>query len=487
MQFTSFEFLIFLPIVVLINFLIPRKFKYIWLFITSLFYCACIDVKSAVVLVAVILLTYFAGIVIDGIEENKGRKKVLFIVSLCLTIGILVACKYLNFIATTVMSLTGSDYEAAGLNLLATAGVSFFTLKAIGYLIDIYRGDLPAEKNFIKYALFVSFFPQITAGPIERAGNMFPQFAYPLTVDHDRLRDGLLQMLWGYFLKMVVADRLSIYVAGVYGNLENAVGLPTLVATIFYTFQIYCDFAGYTHISLGIARILGIDVMKNFDCPYLAGSIAEFWRRWHISLSTWLRDYLYIPLGGNRKGKLRRNINVLIVFAVSGLWHGANWTFVLWGLIHGVYQVIGYLLRPVRDFVITRSGVNRKGFSHRLLRIIVTFILVNYAWVFFRAKTVSQALTIIRSSLVFTPWHLADGVLYQFGLDAPDFILAIVCILIVILVDVINYFGYSIRERILSQGIWLRFAIGIFGVLVILILGIWGPGYDSTSFIYQQF
>ncbi len=482
MHFTSFEFLLFLPIVVLFNFLVPRKFRYIWLFVTSLFFYASIDVKSVLVLVAVTLLTYLLGLGFEKCGEDKGRKKILLVVSLVLTICILVVCKYLNFIASIV---TNSDIS--GLNLLATAGISFYMLKAIGYLIDIYRGDLIAEKNIVKYALFISFFPQITSGPIERAGNMIHQFAYPLTVDYDRLRDGLLQMLWGYFLKMVVADRLAIFVSGVYGNLEGAIGLPTLIATVFYSFEIYCDFAGYTHISLGISRILGIDVMKNFDCPYLASSIAEFWRRWHISLSTWFRDYLYIPLGGNRKGTVRKYLNVLIVFTISGLWHGADFTFVLWGLIHGIYQVIGFILKPLRDFLITAFKVERRGFSHRILRIMATFILVNYAWVFFRAATIEDAFTIIRNSIVITPWKLADGSLYKFGLDEAEFLLAMVGIIVTIVVDFVNYYGITIREKILSQGIWLRYLIGIFGILIVLIFGIWGPGYDSTSFIYQQF
>ncbi len=487
MEFASFEFFIFFPIVVLINYIIPRRYKYIWMFVTSLVFCASISIKSLFVLIAVILLTYGLGLLLDKAGDDKTKKKTLLILSLVLTIGILVVCKYLNFLASIMNSLFGDGGDITGFNLLATAGISFYMLKAIGYLIDVYRGDLAAEKNIIKYALFVSFFPQITAGPIERAGNMLHQFAYPLTVDFYRLRDGLLQMLWGYFLKMVIADRLAIFVNGVYGNLSLAVGLPTLVATVFYSFEIYCDFAAYTHISLGAARILGIDVMKNFDCPYLASSVAEFWRRWHISLSTWFRDYLYIPLGGNRKGTARKYLNIMIVFAVSGLWHGADWTFVVWGLLHGIYQVIGYIMKPARDKFISVFNVNRRGFSHRFLRILVTFILVNYAWVFFKAASLSEAFMIIRSSLVFTPWKMADGSLLGFGLDSAEFMLSLLGIGITVAVDVINYFGITIREKILSQGIWLRYLIGIFGIIIVLIFGIWGPGYESSNFIYQQF
>ena len=483
MQLVSAEFFVFLPIVVAINFIVPRKFKYIWLFITSLFFYASIDVKSAVVLVISIAMAYGFGLLL---EKNKQNKAILS-VAIAIHIAVLVACKYLNFIEKTFLSLTGRTEEAVNLNLLATLGISFYMLKIIGYLIDVYRGDLVAEKNPLKVGLYVSFFPQITQGPIERAKNMLPQFNFPLTVDYDMLRDGLLEIIWGYFLKLVVADRLAIYVNNVYADPMGAVGFTTLVATVFYTFEIYTDFAGYTHIAIGISRILGIDVMENFKCPYLASSIAGFWRRWHISLSTWLRDYLYIPLGGNRKGTVRKYLNIMIVFLVSGLWHGAGWTFVVWGLLHGLFQVIGYILKPVRDWCVNVFKVERNAFSHRVLKVLVTLLLVNFAWVFFRASSLSEAFLIIKNSFVFTPWMLADGSLYKHGLDSADFFVAIVGLIIVVVTDLVNYNGFVIRERILKQGIWIRYIIVIAAIISILVLGIWGPGYDSAAFIYQQF
>ena len=483
MQLVSAEFFIFLPIVVAINFIVPRKFKYIWLLITSLFFYASIDVKSAVVLVISIAMAYGFGLLL---EKNKQNKAILS-VAIAIHIAVLVACKYLNFIEKTFLSLTGRTEEAVNLNLLATLGISFYMLKIIGYLIDVYRGDLVAERNPLKVGLYVSFFPQITQGPIERAKNMLPQFNFPLTVDYDMLRDGLLEIIWGYFLKLVVADRLAIYVNNVYADPMEAVGFTTLVATVFYTFEIYTDFAGYTHIAIGISRILGIDVMENFKCPYLASSIAGFWRRWHISLSTWLRDYLYIPLGGNRKGTARKYLNIMIVFLVSGLWHGAGWTFVVWGLLHGLFQVIGYILKPVRDWCVNVFKVERNAFSHRVLKVLVTFLLVNFAWVFFRASSLGEALVIIKNSLVFTPWMLADGSLYKHGLDSADFFVSIVGLIIVVVTDLVNYNGFVIRERILKQGIWIRYIIVIAAIISILVFGIWGPGYDSAAFIYQQF
>lgn len=490
MQLVSTEFFIFLPIVVVINFIIPRKFKYIWLLITSLFFYASIDVKSAVVLIVSIALAYGFGLWIEKSKQKnaagKASAKVLAF-AIAVHIAVLIACKYLNFIEKTFLSLSGRLEDAVNLNLLATLGISFYMLKIIGYLIDVYRGDLIAEKNPLKFGLYVSFFPQITQGPIERAKNMLPQINFPLTVDYDMLRDGLLEVIWGYFLKLVVADRLAIFVNNVYMYPDEAVGFTTLVATLFYTFEIYTDFAGYSHIAIGISRILGIEVMDNFNCPYLASSIAGFWRRWHISLSTWLRDYLYIPLGGNRKGTARKYLNIMIVFAVSGLWHGANWTFVAWGLLHGLFQVTGYVLKPVRDFCVNVFKVERHAFSHRALKIMVTFLLVNFAWVFFRATSISQAFLIIKNSFVFTPWMLADGSLFKHGLDNADFFVAIVGLIIVIVTDIVSYNGFVIRERILKQGIWIRYVIGIAAIVAILIFGIWGPGYDSAAFIYQQF
>lgn len=450
--------LYFLPVTVLINMLIPLKARYIWLFITSMFFYAALDIKSLPVLAATLLLSYGAAFAIEKNSDKVLIKKIIIFLSVIIS----------------VCAIALSD-----LKLIAAVGISFYMLKTLGYLIDIYRGNQEREKNFVKHALFVSFFTQIISGPIDRAGNLMKQFDEPKEVSFDRLKDGLLQMLWGYFLKMVIADRLAIYVNSVFQNPENAMGLPALFATFFYSFEIYADFAGYTHIAIGVSRILGIDIMENFKSPYLSKSIAEFWRRWHISLSSWLRDYVYIPLGGNRKGVARKYLNILIVFAVSGLWHGAGITFIVWGLLHGLYQVIGYMLKRFR--------VKRESFSHRALKTFVTFLLVNYAWVLFRADTVLDALLVMKNSLNFTPWKLFDGSLLSYGLDLPDFLIALAGIVFIIFADVLNYKGIVIREKILSQHIVVRYVVGIAGILVILIFGIWGPGYEASSFIYQQF
>ena len=469
MQFVSFSFLIFLPLVVLINFIVPRKYRYIWLFVTSMAFYLSLDLRASVVLAVTLLLTYFEGLLLDKKRNSASGAKSEF----------LLGCFIFIDVALLLIFRAGS--------ILGAIGISFYMLKAISYLVDVYRGDVKAEKNFVKVALFVSFFTQVVSGPIERAGNMLPQFSYPMTVDYFRLRDGLLQMLWGYLIKLVIADRLAIFVNSVYMAPAELPGSVVLVGTFFYTFEIYCDFAGYSHIAIGASRILGIDVMQNFDSPYLSASIAEFWRRWHISLSSWLRDYVYIPLGGNRKGTLRKYVNILIVFAVSGLWHGTALTFIVWGVLHAIYQIIGYVLMPLRDKVVGIAGIDRNSFSHRVYKVVVTFVLVNFAWVFFRSNSLDTALTVIQKCFDFTPWVFSDGSIYELGLNAQNFVLVSFGILVVAIFDIIGYKGVVLREKVLAQGVWFRWLIVITGVLVVLIFGVWGPGYDSSTFIYQQF
>ena len=484
MSFISFAFMAFLPIAVLINFIVPTKYRYIWLLIVSMVFYSTAGIPAVGILLLSMLSIYTSGIYIG---KKKGMAKFVLFLCLLFNIGILFVFKYLNFFMVILEKVTLGSVEAVHFNMILPLGLSFYILKSVGYLIDVRRGKIEPEKNFFKLALFVSFFPQIVAGPIERAGNMLKQFDNPKPIDFDRFRDGFLEVLWGYFLKLVIAERLAIFVNTVFNASEGIRGSVAFVAIIFYTFEIYADFAGYSHIAIGVARILGIDVMKNFECPYLAMSIAEFWRRWHVSLSSWFRDYLYIPLGGNRKGTVRKFINILIVFTVSGLWHGADFTFLAWGLIHGMYQVIGSILTPVRDKVTKVFNVGRSSFSHRVVKTVGTFILVAYAWVFFRADDVYQALGIIRNSFEITPWKYVDGSMYQYGLTRGSFLIGIFGIVLMIIVDLVNNRGIVIREKILCQGMWLRWIIMIAGILVTVVCGIWGPGYDVSDFIYKQF
>ncbi len=471
MQFVSFGFLLLLPFAAIVNFIIPRKFRYIWLLIISAAFYISIDVKAAAVMAGTVVITYFAALLIEKAAgaDQVASKRSAIILALAVTIEV----------AAMLVFRSGK--------ILGAIGISFYMLKSIGYLVDVYRGDEKAEHNPLMLALFVSFFPQVISGPIERAGNMLPQFAYPVTVDFDRMRDGFLQILWGYFLKLVIADRLAIYVNSVYRSPENCPGTIVAIATVLYSFEIYCDFAGYSSIAIGVARILGIDVMKNFDSPYMAKSVAEFWRRWHISLSKWLKDYIYIPLGGNRKGTFRKYLNIIIVFAVSGIWHGSALTFLIWGLLHALYQVFGYITKPVRDKIVELLKLDRESLSHRTIKTILTFFFVNLAWVFFRASSPEQAVLIIKKSFEFTPWVFTDKSLLGYGLTQGDFKVAMIGIILLAVMDILNFKDIEIRERIVKQSIWYRWIIMIGAILAILIFGIWGAGYDASSFIYQQF
>lgn len=347
MLFNSLHFLIFFPVVVGIYYLIPQKARSYWLLLASYYFYMCWNAKYVVLLLFSTVVTYVSGILLERCgraeEEEKKircRKKLYVAASFILNLSILFVFKYLNFGMESLQWIFGQMHIALNVpavDLLLPVGISFYTFQALGYTMDVYRGEIYAEKNFFRYALFVSFFPQLVAGPIERSKNLLRQLDKPAKPSFDSFRDGILLMLWGYFMKVVLADRIAVFVDTVYGDFETYTGVYLIVATILFAVQIYCDFSGYSVIAMGAAEILGIRLMENFNAPYLSVSVAEFWRRWHISLSSWFRDYLYIPLGGNRKGKMRKYINLLITFGVSGLWHGADWSYVIWGLLNGVW------------------------------------------------------------------------------------------------------------------------------------------------------
>ena len=348
--------------------------------------------------------------------------------------------------------------------------------------------DTSTSTNFFRYALFVSFFPQLVAGPIERSKNLLKQLAIPKKFNFDSAKEGCLLMIWGYFLKIVLADRIAIFVDVVYNDFEKFGGCYLFVATLLFAIQIYCDFGGYSVIAIGAAKILGIDLMENFNTPYLSKSVSEFWRRWHISLSSWFKDYLYIPLGGNRKSRLRKNINLMIVFLVRGLWHGAEWSFVIWGGINGLYQVIGTWTQHIRYKVVNILQLNKNTFGHKLLQMFITFFLVDFAWIFFRANNLSDALGIIKSMfLIHNPQIFFDGAIFNCGLDSKNFGVMIISILILIIADIFKYKGIRIRKEILAQDWWFRWSVYIVSIVFILVVGIWGSGYDQAGFIYFQF
>ncbi|GHV91063.1 alginate O-acetyltransferase [Spirochaetia bacterium] len=393
MNFNSWQFLVFFPVIVVLYFIVTARVRknalsQLLLLVASLFFYMCWNPVYLCLILFSVAVTWTSGILMDG--RSMRRKKLILASSLILNLAVLFFFKYYNFFAGTVNSLFGQSGARAtlpALNVLLPVGISFYTFQALGYSIDVYRGTVKAERNFLSYALFVTFFPQLVAGPIERTGNLLPQFKADHHFDYDRVTSGLKLAAWGMFKKVVIADRLAVYVNGVYGNPGVYPASALLLATFFFAFQIYCDFSGYSDIAIGTARVLGFNLMTNFRKPYFSQSITEFWRRWHISLSTWLKDYLYIPLGGNRKGPGRQKLNLLITFLISGLWHGAAWHFVFWGLLHGLFQIIERSI-PKR----VNAALNKVP----PVRVCITFLLVCFAWVFFRAGSVSDAFLIVR-------------------------------------------------------------------------------------------
>ena len=497
MLFNSVDFLVFFPIVTLIYFLIPHKIRYLWLLVCSYYFYMCWNAMYALLLFASTMITWVSGLAIAAAAKKETedptrlRSRGIVAISLILNLTLLFFFKYSNFVIENLNSLlayTGVSLRVPKLDLLLPVGISFYIFQALSYTIDVYRGDVQVEKNPLRYMVFVSFFPQLVAGPIERSSRLLGQFYEKHRFSYDRMVRGLMMMLWGYFQKMVVADRLSVLVDQVFNYSSYYAGFEILVGAVFFAFQIYCDFAGYSTIAIGAAQVMGFDLMENFRRPYLAVSVADFWRRWHISLTSWFRDYLYIPLGGNRKGKLAKYRNIMVVFLSSGLWHGANWTYVIWGGLNGLFQIIGAQTKKLRSAVKSFLGIRDNSGSGRLLSMIVTFLLVDFTWIFFRAATLEDAVTVIRQLFSsFNPWVLFDGTLYTLGLSMIDFWVGIVAIATILAVDVLHERGVRIREWILNQNLLFRWMVYFLAIFTILIFGFYGPNYDAAQFIYFQF
>lgn len=403
MLFNSLQFIVFFPIVIVVYFLIPGRLRYIWLLAASYFFYMCWNPKYVFLLLLSTVSTYLTGLLLFRWKDNPRRKKAAVAGNLILNFGILFLFKYLDFVwhnVSVVLDKMHITMPENMLSLLLPVGISFYIFQAAGYTIDVYRETIEPERNFARYALFVSFFPQLVAGPIERSGNLLPQLENLSKLnlwDSQRIQKGALIMLYGYILKMIVADRAALYVDTVFdiNNFGNYGGITVFLAAVLFAIQIYCDFAGYTYIAIGASKIMGIELMNNFDSPYLAVTFQDFWDRWHISLSTWFRDYLYFPLGGSRKGKCRKYVNILLVFLISGLWHGASWHYVIWGALHGICRVTGELTASFRNGVWKKLKVKTDVFSFRLWRVLFTFCAVSIIWIFFRAEAVSQAFTLI--------------------------------------------------------------------------------------------
>lgn len=473
MLFNSFEFLLFFPLVCIVYYIIPIKLRWAFLLLSSYYFYMNWQPIYAVLIFTSTLVTYLCALKIDA-TQIKRRKKTYLTLSLFINLSILFLFKYYNFFNSSIFGLLndlGIRMSLPNFDLLLPVGISFYTFQAVGYTIDVYRGDIKSEKHFGIYALFVSFFPQLVAGPIERAVNLLPQFKETKIFNYEQASDGIRLMIWGFFMKIVVADRLAIYVNSVYGVPEYHSSITLLIGTVFFAFQIYCDFAGYSNIAIGCAKILGFDLMTNFKRPYFAQSCAEFWSRWHISLSTWFKDYLYIPLGGNRVGAVKNYRNLLITFLVSGLWHGANWTYVIWGGLNGFYQIIFKILDVSPKS--RKIGVPFK-FNY-LVNLTITFVLISFSWIFFRANSLYDAITIIERIIT------VSGSLF-IG-DKSSFAYSIFAISLLLIKDAVDEFYPDKKMFFTSEYRSVRYLSYTFIISTILLLGV----FDGGQFIYFQF
>lgn len=484
MGFLSPQFFLFFPVVTLVYFFLPQRGQNLWLLAASWFFYLCAGPAYFAYLLCALILTYAGARWIQGRAGPSRRAGLICL--LVLLFGTLFLFKYLDFalhMAERALGLLGLSFQSPALDLILPAGISFYLFMAAGYLIDVYRGDRSAETDFVTYALFLSFFPYLLSGPIGRAGGLLPQFREGHRFDYDRLRAGLLRFLWGAFKKLVIADRLGILVSTVYAAPAQFGRLQVIAAALAFSIQIYCDFSAYSDMALGVAEVLGFQLMENFRTPYFSRSIGEFWRRWHISLSSWFRDYLYIPLGGSRKGRGRKYLNVLIVFAVSGLWHGAAFTFVVWGLLNGIYQVIGGLTAGLRARCRQVFHLGDHSRITALWQIGVTFLLSTVAWVFFKGGSFTHSLEIFRA-MITGPW-LTHPVT-AWGLGRAELLVAALALVLLLAVDLLSLAG-GLQKRVLALPRPARWAIALGLLLVVLVFGVYGTGYDAQDFIYFKF
>lgn len=474
MLFNSYTYFIFFPIVVLFYFMLSSvRARIIWLLIASYFFYMCWNPVFILLIIISTLIDYFVSKAIGNTAIPSTKKKLLW-VSLVVNLGILFYFKYYNFLRENLQILFSQLNESLVIpehSWLLPVGISFYTFQTLSYTIDVYRGHQKVETNFFNFALYVSFFPQLVAGPIERSTNLLPQFLEKHKFDYKRVRSGLLLILFGLFKKIVIADRFAIYADQVFDNPGTHSGMAVILGIIFFSFQIYCDFSGYTDIAIGSAKILGYRLMDNFKGPYFAKNIRAFWRHWHISLSTWFRDYVYVPLGGNRVGPTKLYRNLIIVFLVTGLWHGANWTFIVWGLFHGFFLIIERL-----------GLINLLKKTPAFLQVSYTFIIVSLGWVFFRSSSMTDAILLLQSI------PTADGTFFNMPVfkdivQQVEFKITLILLPIIWLIHYIE-FRTDFVESLLSKSIFIRWTVYILLILAIPLLGEYGT---NKPFIYFQF
>lgn len=486
MSFNSIEYLIFLPLVFAIYWAISKRLTAQNLFILAIsyFFYGVWDWRFLSLIVISSLTDYLVGRQMQN-TESESKRKILLFISLLVNLGFLMTFKYFNFFMDSFVELSstlGIQVNPRSLNIILPVGISFYTFQTLSYTIDVYRKKLTASNDIIQFFAYVAFFPQLVAGPIERAANLLPQFEVYRKFEYLKAKDGMRQILWGFFLKVVIADNCSVFVNAIFANSETFPPVFLMLGAVLFAFQIYGDFAGYSNIAIGTSKLLGFDLMQNFATPYFSRDIAEFWRRWHISLSTWFRDYLYIPLGGSRVSKAKQIRNVFAIFLVSGFWHGANWTYIFWGLIHALLYIPQVLTKSNRKFTDVAAQNSALPSLSEFLRILVTFIMVTIAWIFFRSDSIAESFSYIFEMFNFADKNISiDDVFNRFKLERIDLFLIFVFITIMIVVEWINRrykhgLGSVFKNRILRTILYL--------ILSLLVLEYF---YGENTFIYFQF
>jgi len=494
MTFNTFTFYLFFTVIVLINYFLPKRWRWVWLLISSYVFYSLSDVRYSAILLTCTGISYAAGRLIAK-SKDKNLKKNWMLFGIILNIGILILFRYMNFFFDSIAAsaaAVGYQWTFRGIELLFPVGISFYIFQVISYLLDVYSGKVEAEKNFAHYALYVSFFPQLLIGPIERYNHLKPQLLNPKPFEYQDFVDSLVRIGWGLFKKLLIADRLAVVANTVFSAPWDFGSPKLIVAIIAFSFQIYIDFSAYSDIAIGTASILGINLIENFNRPYFAKSITDFWRRWHISLNNWLRDYVFLRLNYKHRRKKPRklwiSIDLMTTFFISGLWHGANWTFVIWGMLHGLYQIIEILSQKIRDKVVNRLNIDRSTFAHKTFQVLLTFGLVSFAWLFFKASSMSEAVHILKSIVSFDgistekAWIFKDGSL---GLDDKDFWMMTHTLLILMIVEFVQR-KQDLLVMLNKQPIWFRWTIYYLLFFSITIFGFYGDA-NAVDFVYFQF
>ncbi|NJM14535.1 MAG: MBOAT family protein [Bacteroidales bacterium] len=477
MLFNSMQFVFFLPVVIVFFYALPGKYRNIMLLAASYYFYMCWKAEYLVLIVFSTLIDYYCGIQIHK-QKTAGLKKLFLMASLVSNLGLLFSFKYFNFFNESlrqVFHALNLFYDVPSFNVLLPVGISFYTFQTLSYSISIYKGQEVPERNFITFALYVTFFPQLVAGPIERSQNLVPQLKKTQAFSYLNVSEGLRQVLWGFFKKLVVADRLAVYANTVFNNPGMHNGTTFLVANLFFAIQLYCDFSGYSDIAIGSARLMGIRLLENFRRPFFSKSIGELWRRWHMTLNNWFRDYVYIPMGGNRVSTPRWYTNILIVWLISGLWHGAGWNFVIWGGLNGLFIVMSIALAPVGDYFSRRLGINKTTWWQTTLQVAITFLLFYSTKFFFRANSAQDAFTIIHK--VFAQ----QGAMF-IG-NPANFIYSIMAIVMLFSVEWLIEYRQEKISLYLRDKWYARHMVYALAIAIIFSIGV----FDSSQFIYFQF